>query len=299
MGQFQYECPQWNKEANYAELDEEEELLLMATTEKGVIRKDAWFLDSGCSNHMCGDKGMFAELKADTQHFVKCGNNSRMKVVGTGSVRLKFNGTTFLISDVYYVPELQKNLLSIGQLQEKGLAILIQNGTCNIYHSTKGLIAHTTMSTNRMFILFNERSTLGECLHTSSDLTYLWHQRYGHLHYKGLKTLQQRHMVRGLPQLEASNITYTNCFTGKQHRIPIPKASEWRASKVLELIHADICGPIQPISNSGKRYFLSFIDYYSRKIWVYLLSEKSEALDFFKSYKKLVEKEVEASIKCL
>ena len=145
---------------------------MLATTEKGVIRNNAWFLDSGCSNHMCGDKGMFAEIKADTQHFVKCGNNSRMKVVGTGSVRLKFNGTTFLISDVYYVPKLQKNLLSIGQLQEKGLAIVIQNGACNIYHSTKGLIIDTNMSTNRMFILFNERSTLGECLHTSSDLTY-------------------------------------------------------------------------------------------------------------------------------
>ena len=158
---------------------------------------------------------------------------------------------------------------------------------------------HTNMSTNRMFILFNELSTLGECLHTSSDLTYLWHQRYGHLHYKGLKTLQQRHMVHGLPQLEASNITCTNCFAGKQHRNPIPKASEWCASKVLELVHADICGPIQPISNSGKRYFLSFIDDYSHKSWVYLLLEKSEALDFFKSYKKLVEKEVEASIECL
>jgi len=55
LGHFQYECPQWNKEeANYAELDETEELLLMATVEKGSKRNGAWFLDSGCSNHMCG-----------------------------------------------------------------------------------------------------------------------------------------------------------------------------------------------------------------------------------------------------
>jgi len=99
-------------------------------------------------------------------------------------------------------------------------------------------------------------------------------------------------MVRGLPQLEASNITCTNCFTGKQHRNPIPKPSEWRASKVLELVHADICDPIQPISNSGKQYFLSFIDDYNRKSWVYLLLEKLEALDFFKSYKKLVKRKL-------
>ena len=68
---------------------------------------------------------------------------------------------------------------------------------------------------------------------------------------------------------------------------------------MLELIHADICGPIDPISNSGKRYILCFIDDYSRKVWVYLLLEKSEALECFKSFKKMVEKEAERSIKCL
>ena len=154
-----------------------------------------------------------------------------------------------------------------------------------------------------MFVLFNKSSEvtapIEECLHTSSDLTYLWHQRYGHLSYKGLKTLQTKKMMRRLPQLEVSSVTCTDCFTGKQHRNPIPKKSEWRASKVLELIHADICGPIEPISNSGKRYPLCFIDDYSRKGWVYLLSKKLEALECFKSYKKLVEKEAEASIKCL
>ncbi|RDX88499.1 hypothetical protein CR513_29897, partial [Mucuna pruriens] len=195
-----------------------------------------------------------------------------MTVVGTGSVRLVFNGTTFLIQN------------------EKGLSILIQNGKCNIYHLSKGLIAHTNMSTNRMFILFNENSIIPtptkECLHTSSDLTYLWHQRFGHLSYKGLKTLQTRKMVHDLPELDSSSIVCADCFTSKQHRNPIPKASEWRASTILELIHADICGPIKPSQIVEKG-------------WVYLLSEKSEALECFKSYKKMVEKEVGAFIKCL
>ncbi|RDX68550.1 hypothetical protein CR513_52441, partial [Mucuna pruriens] len=104
-------------------------------------------------------------------------------------------------------------------------------------------------------------------------------------------------MVHGL--LDSSSIICADCFTGKQYRNSIPKASEWRVSTILELIHADICGPIEPISNSGKRYFLSFIDDYIRKGWVYLLSEKSEALECFKSYKKMVEKEVRTFIKCL
>jgi RNase H-fold protein (predicted Holliday junction resolvase) len=194
LGHFQYECPKWNKETNYAELDDEEELLLMALVEgNDAKRNDAWFLDSGCSNHMCGNKGMFLNMVEGHKHFVKCGNNSRMSVAGKGSVRLVFNGTTFLVQDVYYVPELRNNLLSLGQLQEKDLTILIKNGICKIYHPNKGLIAETSMSANRMFILFNKTSSITtpveECLHTSSELTYLWHQRYGHLNHKGLKTL--------------------------------------------------------------------------------------------------------------
>ena len=66
----------------------------------------------------------------------------------------------------------------------------------------------------------------------------------------------------------------------------------------MELIHADICGPITPTSNSNKRYILIFIDDYSKKAWVYFLVEKSEALNFFKYFKTMVEKETGLFVKC-
>jgi len=74
-----------------------------------------------------------------------------MKVVAKGSVRMQVGGVTQIISNVYFVPELKNNLLSLGQLQERGLTILIQNGTCKVFHSGKGLIMQTNMSRNRMF----------------------------------------------------------------------------------------------------------------------------------------------------
>ncbi|RVW23482.1 Retrovirus-related Pol polyprotein from transposon TNT 1-94 [Vitis vinifera] len=106
-------------------------------------------------------------------------------------------------------------------------------------------------------------------------------------------------MVRGLPQLKASSKVCTDCMMGKQHRNAIPKRSLWRASQRLQLVHADICGPIKPVSNSKKRYLISFIDDYSRKVWIYFLTEKSEAFTTFKNYKNLVEKETGAFICCL
>ena len=154
-----------------------------------------------------------------------------------------------------------------------------------------------------MFILLaksQSEKNKDSCFHTTtSDPTHLWHCRYGHLSLKGLRTLQFKKMVRGLPHLPASSVVCTDCMVGKQHRDHIPKKSTWRASQKLQLIHADICGPISPISNGKKRYSLCFIDNFSRKAWIYFLSEKSKAFNMFKCFKKLVEKEIGMFIKCL
>ena len=75
---------------------------------------------------------------------------------------------------------------------------------------------------------------------------------------------------------------------GKQHRSPFPQ--KVHGEQILQLVQADICGPISPISNNNKRYLLTFINYSSRKIWVLFLAEKSEAFECFKIFKVKVGK---------
>lgn len=134
-------------------MEEEEELLLMSHMDMHQTgQEEVWFLDSGCSNHMTGNKGWFSDLEEGLCQTVKLGNDMTMNVVAKGSVRMQVNGVTQVMSDVYFVPELKNNLLSLGQLQEKGLAILIQNGTCKIFHSRKGLIMQTNMSEIECFM---------------------------------------------------------------------------------------------------------------------------------------------------
>ncbi|KAG7550979.1 GAG-pre-integrase domain [Arabidopsis thaliana x Arabidopsis arenosa] len=287
--------------------EEVAELVLMAHTEDlEKMRRRAWFLDSGCSNHMSGDISLFSTMDSNFKHSVKLGNNKRMEVIGKGNVKLMLNNVGYTISEVYYVPELKNNLLSLGQLQEKRLAILIQQGTCKIYHEEKGLLAESKMSMNRMFLLIDQTrdedraQCQQQCLQTTSDdLPKLWHERYGHLSHRGIKTLQSKNMVRGLPVFDAQTYTCSDCLVGKQPRNPIPKKSTWRAKEILELVHSDICGPINPVSTSGKRYILCFIDDCSRKAWVYFLKEKSEAFSHFKLFKSKVETETGKKIKCL
>ena len=101
-------------------------------------------------------------------------------------------------------------------------------------------------------------------------------------------------MVRGLPQLKASSKICTDCRW--ESNIGMHFQREVYGE---QLVHADICGPIKPLSNSKKRYFISFIDDYSGKVWIYFLAEKSEAFTIFKNFKNLVEKETGDFIHCL
>lgn len=151
LGHFQYECPDWEKKANYAELEEWELLLMSYADIQQEKKEEIWFLDSGCSNHMTGNKEWFFELEENFNRTVKLGNDTRMAVVAKGSIKVQINGIIQVISNIYYIPELKNNLLSTRQLQEKGLTILIRDGTCKVYHSKRGLIMQTNMSGNRMF----------------------------------------------------------------------------------------------------------------------------------------------------
>jgi hypothetical protein len=76
-----------------------------------------------------------------------------MTVIGKGKVKLYLDGIHHVVTDVFYVPKLKNNLLSVEQLQEKGLVILIKTRMCKIYHPVRGLIIQTKMTVNRMFVL--------------------------------------------------------------------------------------------------------------------------------------------------
>ncbi|KAK2966615.1 hypothetical protein RJ640_025300 [Escallonia rubra] len=94
------------------------------------------------------------------------------------------------------------------------------------------------------------------------------------------------------PTLEA-------CLVGKQHQHGFPNESISRAKASLELIHTDVCGPIDPTSLGKNIYFLLFIDDYSRKTWVSFLKQKSEVFSTFKRFKALVEKQSGYQIKAM
>lgn len=105
-------------------------------------------------------------------------------------------------------------------------------------------------------------------------------------------------MVIGHPELETNTQVCEGCIYGKMHRFPFPKTT-WRAKQPLELIHADIWGPSRTLSLGSKRYFILFVDDFTRMMWVYFLNEKSEAFSSFLKFKAFVEKQSSHQIKTL
>ena len=90
---FQYECPSWEKGAHYAEVNEDKEILLLMTQVNfhNSQKEATWFLDSSCNNHMTGHKKWFLHLDETLRQDVKLGNNTKMAVMGKGSIKLRVN----------------------------------------------------------------------------------------------------------------------------------------------------------------------------------------------------------------
>ena len=92
-------------------------------------------------------------------------------------------------------------------------------------------------------------------------------------------------MVEGLPVIKNEHLECSACALGKHHRIEFPVHHEKRKIGLLELIHTDLCGPIQTRSLGGALYFLTFIDDRSRYTWVYFIRRKGDVFEYFREFR--------------
>jgi hypothetical protein len=114
-----------------------------------------WFLDSGCSNHMNGNKGLFDDLYTSIKAQIKLGNDNIVEVMGKCAINVITNSGKKTIPDVYFVPSLKHNLISVGQLTQKSYRFYFENNVCTIFDipPSKMVIAKIKMIDNRMFPL--------------------------------------------------------------------------------------------------------------------------------------------------
>ena len=116
------------------------------------------------------------------------------------------------------------------------------------------------------------------------DSSTLWHRRLGHISIDKIKRLVNDGVLSTIDFIDCE--TCVDCIKRKQTNKS--KKGATRSSAILEIIHIDICS--LDMDSHGKKYFITFIDDYSRYIYLYMLHNKNLAFDAFKVFKAEVEK---------
>ncbi|KAG8486047.1 hypothetical protein CXB51_019338 [Gossypium anomalum] len=226
LGHFKADCyklrnkraAKSNKEdvagANLAN-ESSDDFLLVSTSDNSKLTFE-WILDSGCSFHMCPNKEWFSTYSSVEGGVVCMGNDSSSKVIGIGTVKIRIhNGTIRTLSDVRYVPNLRKNLISLSILDLKGCRINIESSDIKV--SRGALVLLKGKRTSSLYIL--EGSTMtGEIGYPSSvtelKSTRLERRQLGHRREKGMTISLKRGSL-----LDASFEKLGHCVRENQTRV--------------------------------------------------------------------------------
>ncbi|XP_006576006.1 uncharacterized protein [Glycine max] len=145
------------RNADEAQLTRDEDsdsdkVLLMATTNSEEDNVNLWYLDTGCSNHMIGHREWFVNIDDKVKSKIKFADNSSVIAEGIRKVMIqRKDGQHSFINDVLYVPNMKNNLLSLGQLLEKGYSMQMKYSQMKIFDSNRRLILKSPLSRNRTF----------------------------------------------------------------------------------------------------------------------------------------------------
>ncbi|XP_070014347.1 uncharacterized protein [Nicotiana sylvestris] len=136
---------------------------------------------------------------------------------------------------------------------------------CSSWYLDNGASNHMC-GCKEKFIEINKMTIDAKCLKDNvQDESWCWHMRFGHKNFEALKTMGEKNMVHGIPSINHPNQLCEACLLGKHARKSFPKEAMSRSTKPLQLVHTDVCGPINPPSFGKSKYFLLFIDNFSRK----------------------------------
>jgi transposase InsO family protein len=264
-------------------------------------KNNVWYLDNGASNHMCGDRLKFRDINQTVSGKVRFGDGSSVEIMGKGSILFQGRtGDQWLLRDVYFIPKLKSNLISLGQLTKIGHRVLMDDDLIEVEEKEScKVIVRVQRTMNRLYKIELVPVEPISLLTSVQDEAWMWHGRLGHVSFQALKKLVDKEMVGGVPLIQHPDQVCQACMAAKQTRMPFPHSAMWRAEEPLQLVHVDLCGPITPVTAGGNKYFMLLVDDCTRWCRVYMLKTKNQATEAFVKYKAEVENSTGQHIKLL
>jgi hypothetical protein len=272
----------------------------------GTVDKHAdaqWIADSGATSHMSTQHHWFKTFKLHVVT-IRVANNAVVYSKGIGSIVMKPTNESLpllLLSCVLYILLLQNNLLSVLHLVSASwFCVKIEGALMDFLHNGKRMFT-ATICENTAWLNVRTLQAPESALRGKAVLNCtLWHCRLGHIGKDALERAICNKLANGLCIDSDAPLPLhcEPCIVGKHHRDPSPAKALHRATRILEHIHSDVhMVPVPTVS--GFRYWVTFIDDWSRYGWIWLLKKKSNVFEAFKAFKAYVELWYNAKIGCL
>ncbi|KAI3710140.1 hypothetical protein L2E82_39914 [Cichorium intybus] len=305
IGHWKRNCPTYLAELKKKKAGEGTSGIYVIDLELYNLSPTTWVFDTGCGTHICNMLQGFERSRRPKANEVvlRVGNSARVAVDSIGSFDLLLpNGLYLTLLNVYYVPSLTRNIISVAKLRQCGFDLSFINDDICVYKNN--VFYFEARPLNGIYeVNLDEKTNHGSLYHTFTkrpkcDLSqiYLWHCRLGHINKKRISQLQKSGLLKA-NENDSFDIC-ESCLHGKMTKAPFSGTNE-RAKDLLGIIHTDVCGPFKPMTRYGERYFITFTDDFSRFGYVYLIKHKHEAFEMFKTFQSEVENQLNKTIKVL
>ncbi|GJV51798.1 retrovirus-related pol polyprotein from transposon TNT 1-94 [Tanacetum coccineum] len=220
-------------------------------------------MDSGCSYHMTPRLNILFDFLECDGGIIQLGDNMECKIKGIGKVKVQLkDGSSFVLHNVRYIPELKRNLISMGTLEKERYTVKMQSDKVKVINGSR-VVLSGTRRTNCVYSLVGHAvaGELNASVDEKDSLVQVWHKRLGHISEAGLQVLEKQGLFgkESLGKLDFCE----NYVLGKSHRVS----------------RFGVEGPL--LQRSGR---LCYSD-----LWGRSLRFKHEAFRKFKEWNQLVE----------
>ncbi|GJT90231.1 retrovirus-related pol polyprotein from transposon TNT 1-94 [Tanacetum coccineum] len=212
-----------------------------------IVENFLSYLDSGCSKHMTGHRDKLINFVSKFIGMVRFRNDHFAAIMGYGDLQIG----NILISRVYYIEGPGHNLFSVGQFCDSDLEVAFKKHTCFVCNlegvdrlsGSRGSKIYTISMADMM-----KSSPICQLSKASKTKSWLWHRRLSHLNFGTINKLAKQGLVKGLPKLKyTKDHLCLACQMGKSKKESHPHKPKPSTNEKLQMLHMDLCGPMQDI----------------------------------------------------
>jgi histone deacetylase 1/2 len=249
----------------------------------------AWYANSGATHHVTHelDRLTTKEPYYGTDQ-VQAANDRGMRIHNIGHALLPTpSSKPSNLNRVLHVPDSTSNLLYMSKLSRDN-NVFIELHPYDLFVKDRDTREPLLRGRCHGGLYEIKAPIIKQALSSVKVSRDMWHSRLGHPASQVVQHVLHSHDLPSSNESNKSRPVCDACQQGKSHQLPFSLSTRVTKSP-LEIIYSDVWGPAQT-SVSGHRFYVSFVDAYSRFTWLYLLKHKSEVYDVFLQFQKHVER---------